>query len=308
MAVTFDSLSPSAMSTVVGYLPLRDLLNVRGVSKSFTSQVDSIARPVSKGQVFIQMPDLTKCAVDQRHPRGTLRWTCGACRTNNNIASATCRRCGKVNAACENIRRVFFGQLRKDLTVECVQWMLAMLAPTVPVYHIENHTSKEGRGKGCAWIYITSAKAEEQLLKLNRRVFLDVDEQVREGMHVSGTRVADHLENYAMTRSGLRCRPHVLPRQQLVVERPAASAAESLRPTPPAPAARAPKSPNQAKERPSAAAAVKPQYPIALDVPTEKPTPMKPQMLKSSTFTSVRVPKVYRHDPYAFNPIPTLVS
>lgn len=293
------------MSTVVGYLPLRDLLNVRGVSKSFTSQVDSIARPVSKGQVFIQMPDLTKCGVDHRHPRGTLRWTCGACRTNNNIASATCRRCGKVNATCENIRRVFFGQLRKDLTVECVQWMLAMLAPTVPVYHIENHTSKEGRGKGCAWIYITSAKAEEQLLKLNRRVFLDVDEHVREGMHVSGALVADQLEHFAMTRSGLRSRPHVLPRQQLVVERPAA-AVEPVRPAPVAQTTRTPKSTNQARDRPSATA--KPQSPVALDIPTEKPTPIKPQMLKPSAFTSVRVPQVYRHDPYAFNPIAMLVS
>ena len=52
------------------------------------------------------------------------------------------------------MHRVFFGQLPKDRAMEVLDWLLHLMSPSVLIFHIEAHTAKGGRGKGCAWVYV----------------------------------------------------------------------------------------------------------------------------------------------------------
>ena len=142
------------------------------------------------------------------------------------------------------------------------------------VFHIENHTSKEGRGKGCAWIYVTNAEDEAKLISLNRRLYIDVDSKCREGVWYVTKAMADDLNEISNAHSVYKNRPLVLPRQPLVCEKPAIREA-------PAPAPRA----RWAETRREVSTGATPMGKMA-------PTSYGPRRIQ------------YRHDPYAFNPLP----
>ena len=101
-----------------------------------------------------------------------LRWTCSQCRAANNIAMPTCRRCIDGVKIDPPMLRVFFGQLPKDRTVMILDWLVHLLCPTVAVFHIESHTAKGGRGKGCAWVYVRGEVDAEKLVGMNHRALL----------------------------------------------------------------------------------------------------------------------------------------
>ena len=103
-----------------------------------------------------------------------LRWTCRQCRTANNIAMPKCRRCIDGVKMDPPMLRVFFGQLPKDHTSEVLYWLLHLLCPTVAVFHIEAHTAKGGRGKGCAWVYVRTEDEAKQLVAMNHRAMLKI--------------------------------------------------------------------------------------------------------------------------------------
>ena len=101
-----------------------------------------------------------------------LRWICSECRAANNIAMPKCRRCIDGVKIDPPMLRVFFGQLPKDRTVMILDWLVHLLCPTVAVFHIESHTAKGGRGKGCAWVYVRAGVDAEKLVGMNHRALL----------------------------------------------------------------------------------------------------------------------------------------
>ena len=73
--------------------------------------------------------------------------------------------------------RVFFGQLPTDRAMEVLDWLLHLLKPSVPIFHIEAHTAKGkggrgNRGKGCAWAYVPTVADAQELVALNHCALL----------------------------------------------------------------------------------------------------------------------------------------
>ena len=209
------------LQQVFEWLPLADLSRLRSVSTAMADTVSKKLLTRSAGHLVLPLPAF-KDRIVHLQPRTALRWICGQCRTHNNISKAHCPRCDF--AAPEdrpNVRRLFLGQLRKELTVEYVDWLFALVAPDIIIFHIENHTSKDGRGRGSAWIYVFGCEAEATVTNLSGRVFLDIDDETgKEQLHVCASDAMSELNQVALHRSCQANRPLVLPRRALAVERP----------------------------------------------------------------------------------------
>lgn len=145
-----------------------------------------------------------------------LRWTCDDCKTTSNISLSSCRRCGRGGRSERTTPRVFLGQLPKDRTAELADWLVSFALPTVDIYHIEAHTTKDGRSKGCAWVYVNDTEAASKIIELNRKVLFDIDDQ---GMVGAFTGSEEYLAS--LCHDGVE-RDLNMPRQPLVAELPAA--------------------------------------------------------------------------------------
>ena len=118
------------------------------------------------------------------------------------------------------MRRVFMGQLRKVGTTEHLEWLLASLFPTMNPFHIEAHTTKDGRNKGCAWVYVTNASDEAHVLSLNRRIYLGQMEHGADGVWFVASDRTQQLEAMAAARDESERGGGRLPRQPVVSELP----------------------------------------------------------------------------------------
>ena len=198
-----------------------------------------------------------------------LRWNCTSCKTSNNISLGSCRRCGELNATNAITPRVFLGQLPKDNTAEIADWLISSMFPDIDIFHIEAHTTKDGRSKGCAWVYVFHAEAAHELLSLHRSALFDIHPDTEELGVLVGT--CEDLEPIAASFS--KARAAHLPRQLLVAELPGA--------------------------------VVKPQKMTATPQPERIVADEKQRHLQQYKRPTRQVrPTVYSHNPYAFNPIP----
>ena len=286
------------LAAVVSYLPLSDMSSCRTVTKAFGKAVDAECEQ-SGGMIFLRYNGLRNGA--QVQARNALRWVCPGCKTSNNVAMAVCRRCGERDYSREPMRRVFFGQLPKERATEAADWLIARMFPDLDVFHIEAHTTKDGRSKGCAWIYLNKGGDEAPLLALNRRVFVDIDANRREGMYIASPSHTNELQDLAANRSRTKNRPSHLPRQPLVVEMPVENPEiqqQTKCAMPPMPVG-----PDR-----------RPQGYLQQDRPPQHYTHIpQPRTIYATTLTAVEKgcaprketqPSLYRHDPYSFNPIP----
>lgn len=114
-------------------------------------------------------------------PSVPYEWRCLACTALTN-GNRNCSECGTETSA--GACRVFLGQLRKLQTAELAADLIARVAPSVTVLHVESHTNAgSGRTKGCAWAYLDSAKDAHALVAaLHRRAFVDIDADGGEGV------------------------------------------------------------------------------------------------------------------------------
>lgn len=220
---TLSDLSRECLSMAMGYLPLRDVNRCRSVSSSFNwAALTDVPSPLP-GSLFMRFENTHRGGSFSTPPsRQVLKWICNFCNTQNNVNFNTCRSCGGGNADCLGVRKVFLGQLRKERTTELVDWLLNRLFPEMKPLHIENHTGKDNRGKGCAWVYVTSAEDEAKILSLNKRMFVDVDDDGKEGVWFCEDSYAKELNAMATDRAYKPKRPIVLPRQPLTAEKPGA--------------------------------------------------------------------------------------
>lgn len=236
MCTSLSVFDPFQLRTICSYLPLHDLVLCRGVSRKFSAaaeQIGSCALLASAKSVFLRFPADTHRGVKfvEEPPYDELKFICANCRTVNNVTRTECVRCGVVNNDASGLRRVFVGQLRKVATTEHAEWVLAMLLPALNLYHLESHTTRSGKSKGCAWVYVFGTDAEHTVLGLNGKVFLDVDDQGREGVwfsHDQSLLLALYHERRAIavrkataaTPKGEEVVPPALPRMPIVCEHP----------------------------------------------------------------------------------------
>ena len=293
-----DTFHSAAFPLVVEFLPLADLQSTRLVSRTFHFRISQLAmRPhaSTSGMMFVTAPSLVgRTASD----RSVLQWTCSQCRSLNCVILATCRHCGGQNH--EEVKsRVFMGQLPREMTTEVADWLVSFALPTVDVFHIEAHTTKDGRSKGCAWIYLNHPGQEEQLLTLNRRIFVDVDAEGRQGLCISARHNVSNMQVMALSRAASKVRPSFLPRQPLVIERSTqvapslftlAAAMEAL-PRPPMPVA-----------ADSAHGKFAYQIPVVPSPSFFKPKAKATLEGVAENSKGVVVTK-YTHNPYAFHPV-----
>ena len=244
MCTSLSVFDPFQLRSICSYLPLHDLVLCRGVSRKFSAaaeQIGSCALLASAKSVFLRFPADTHRGVKfvEEPPYDELKFICANCRTVNNVTRTECVRCGVVNNDASGLRRVFVGQLRKVATTEHAEWVLAMLLPALNLYHLESHTTRSGKSKGCAWVYVFGTDAEHTVLGLNGKVFLDVDDRGREGVWFSHDRsllLALYHERRAIavrkataaTPKGEEVVPPPLPRMPIVCEHPVARKKPSM--------------------------------------------------------------------------------
>jgi hypothetical protein len=221
---SFAHFDNSLLMTIVSYLPIREVTILRTLNSKLFEVAQLVIPVAGPGLVFIRFEWETNRGkrFDYCVPSpGALRWSCGACSTVNRVNATNCRRCQACYLEGHGTRRVFFGQLRKDRTAELVDWIIALVCPQIKLCHVENHTNGvDGRGKGCAWVYVANEYDEQRLLTLNKRMFVDVDDDGREGIWYCSPDFIESLGVMASRRSCFPNRPIVLARQPLVVERP----------------------------------------------------------------------------------------
>ena len=183
-------LPATCLEHVCSYLPLSGLVQtlrtskvLRKASRGFCHAALLDGIPLSEA-MFLAMPAESNrgSKFDANPPYEDLKFVCENCETVNNITRDICVRCGMENQEGNGLRRMFIGQLRKTATTEITEWMLAMIFPKLKPYHIESHTTKLGRSKGCAWVYISGSEFEENILSLHGKIFIDVDDEGREGL------------------------------------------------------------------------------------------------------------------------------
>jgi hypothetical protein len=213
-------LPDDVMRHVLEFMPLQEVQRVRGVCGRWAAAAQEIA-PTPLGAtadaVFMRWT-----APRVASKKSVCQWLCLACGQR---ATGT-RRCDAcftpiATAAC----RVFLGQLRKERTTPLVHFVLGMLLPDVEVLHVESHTNAAGRGKGCAWVYLSSMDAAAAVVELHKRVFVDADADGREGVwYVARDELVPSLGAMAAECAAAARRLTVLPKQPLVAELP-----ESLR-------------------------------------------------------------------------------
>jgi hypothetical protein len=151
--------------------------------------------------------------------------SCRGCGTLISLALPHCGRCGA--EVKKSLLSLFFGQLRRDNTDHFPRFVISTLFPGMSVPLIEPHTSPEGRGKGCSWVFVSSESDAQSLVQWNRRLFMDVDDRGEEVVYIASPHEIDALKRFAAEQSMFPMRPPSLPRQPMVLELPHGSAVKS---------------------------------------------------------------------------------
>ncbi|KAG8341901.1 hypothetical protein TRVL_07270 [Trypanosoma vivax] len=124
--------------------------------------------------------------------------------------------------------RLFFGQQRRDAHPSALRRLLRFIVPSLPIMHMEAHTnSRNGRGKGCAWVIVPSLAEAKRLMALNRRLFLDVNSDGEEVYMFAPPSAKEWLHEHAELAAASTSRPNHLPRQPMVVEVPQRGAGQA---------------------------------------------------------------------------------
>eukprot|EP00744_Colponema_vietnamica_P003120 GILI01004822.1.p1 GENE.GILI01004822.1~~GILI01004822.1.p1 ORF type:complete len:553 (-),score=129.90 GILI01004822.1:499-2157(-) len=230
------------VNTVVSFLSWREAVSVRGVSKLWmqsTLNIVSVCRMPLSGTPALFIPYPAQEAIAPHRPfhmnhhnttpeplywsSQTAAWMCPNCCATNSPARSSCSRygCGAVSPYSWDSQRLFFGQLRRDGTIPFVLWALRDVAGISEreIRTIENHRDKvTGRGKGCAWVTVSShpaantdistdgpfslanaPSAADKLLSLHHRAFFDTIHGV-EGLWLTIPSTAGDLDKEASMR------------------------------------------------------------------------------------------------------------
>ena len=97
--------------------------------------------------------------------------SCGESMGQSSSITAECLRCAA--KSLEHAHRIYLGQLSTHRTAQVTMWLLGMLVPEVKVLHIDVHTSRGGKSRGCAWVYLESTKDVLRVLSFHHRVLVD---------------------------------------------------------------------------------------------------------------------------------------
>jgi hypothetical protein len=222
----------TVFSLGMSYLPLEDIETVRTAAPILAEAADYVApHPFNRSDIVFVRWEPTEVPHPVRLPPlrkaipgapSNFSWRCLACGslTYGPRSCATCR--APINgSSC----RVFLGQLRKDLTAELTAYLLRSVLPDVEILHIESHTNpSDGRGRGCAWVYVDSVAAALRVTEVHKRLFIDVDAFGCEGFwFVRDPQLTTALCLFADSIGSARGRPLIMPRQPVVAELPGKS-------------------------------------------------------------------------------------
>ena len=207
------------------FLPLQDINAARLAAPVLAEAADYVApQPLGHPDMTFVRWEPTAMPVKLTPFRGVnnFPWRCLACQslTHGPRACLSCHT--PINfSAC----RVFLGQLRKDLTAELTAYMLRSVAPEIEVLHVESHTNpQDGRGRGCAWVYVSTVEEALKVVALHKHIFADIDADGHEGFwFVRNPAMVPFLGRMADVVGATRHRPQVLPRQPMVAELPGKS-------------------------------------------------------------------------------------
>jgi len=137
--------------------------------------------PVFESTEDIQAPSSAtdKSKLELTKPsKGQVPWCCIECDAETFGHKCTC--CGRPRET--GALRVFVGKLNREGSAEMTNAMLQTMLSNPsqdlsgPVLHIEPHThASNGRGKGCTWIYVRSAKDVKTIVDaFHHRTFIAV--------------------------------------------------------------------------------------------------------------------------------------
>ena len=276
----------AVLAAIMSFLPLKDLLSCRAVDTHFAAAAATAvavmpAQGPLAGSLFLVYDGDSHRGrrFDQHPPRDALGFICPLCSTSSNITAKWCHRCGATNTVnVLGLRRVFLGQLRKADTTAHAEWLLAMLCPEMTFFHIESHTTKDGKSKGCAWVYVTDQKDTARLLHLDGCCFLDVSREGLEGVWIAPNHRRHAIENLSVDSDLANSRPSVLPTRALVCESPTPQARSKLW--------------HRLSRTKRRAPADTQALLSAANAPKHVQKPLLPERMTQ--------PMVTRHDPYAF--------
>ncbi|KAH9598457.1 hypothetical protein LSM04_008962 [Trypanosoma melophagium] len=102
-------------------------------------------------------------------------WSCRLCGKAHDVVRETCVRCRRHSSG--PFTKLFFGQIIKEKT-DCARSVLRLLYATHPgitIHSIEAHQNENGRGLGCASVYVSTDALSELISKLNGNVFFDTN-------------------------------------------------------------------------------------------------------------------------------------
>jgi len=220
-AVSLQDLPAEALANALEYLTFDELEVARYSSDALEAAADLIApKPLPTPYATFIRWEPEQLQLRATHRPNTFTWRCMGCASRTTGTRCNVCRSPIAQAAC----RVFVGQMRKAAAAQLTRDMIARLTPEVNVLHVEEHTQKEGKCRGCVWVYVDSPAEAWLLTSLHKRVFIDVDEDMREGYwYVTEPSCVPQLRAMAEVLGFAPHRPMVLPRQPLVAELPATS-------------------------------------------------------------------------------------
>ena len=166
-------------------------------NRSFASSTSSCQQQVSsnnnnmlftqviQGPTFIPVFNSVKDILPHHNApaKGQVPWSCSNCN-NSRAFGHKCQTCHKSRDI--SALRVFMGQLTKEGDVQLIIKMLEVLCPEVDqatsLLHIEPHThANTGRGKGCAWVYVSSFDQVLYIVgRLHKRTYPTVNAETGE--------------------------------------------------------------------------------------------------------------------------------
>ena len=228
---------PWLQSRTLAFLTVPDLLACRQTSKTMKLSADQriVARRDSRS-VFIIAPRMRG-----RLPCGAENSTCDNCEAAFPLKEKHCPSCGRPRvyasdaSAAGKAFRLFVGQLPLSRTAPLLHWMISASLPTVRILHIEVHTSRGGKSRGCAWVHVDSEKSCKEVMGLHQRVMfgqipLGDSSTMKEGFWMlsgAGRKNPEDLLIMCPTPTagdedaGASGAVRYLPTKPLVVERPA---------------------------------------------------------------------------------------
>ena len=171
LGMLISSNFPVLQSRMFLCLPLRELLACRLVCRDLKSGSETRCVPLPREERILLMgPRLRGRNLPSL---GSSRCTqCGA--SMEQASSAVLGQCVDCIARTATTpTRLFLGQLSLHRTAQVTSWLFSMVIPEVKLLRIEVQTSRGGKSRGCAWLFLANASDAAKVKSLHRRILVD---------------------------------------------------------------------------------------------------------------------------------------